>query len=56
MHTAAKTRTVIRHRLLISETIEERISEAALAHDILGDAGFARAFTRDDLDFLLAEV
>ena len=52
---------MIAYRMLTSGTIEEKIWElqqrkAALARDILGEGSFARALTRDDLDYLLAEV
>jgi superfamily II DNA or RNA helicase len=60
-HRIGQDRTVIAYRMLTSGTIEEKIWElqqrkAALARDILGEGGFARALTRDDLDYLLAEV
>ena len=60
-HRIGQNRTVIAYRMLTSGTIEEKIWElqqrkAALARDILGEGGFARALTRDDLDYLLAEV
>jgi SNF2 family DNA or RNA helicase len=60
-HRIGQNRTVIAYRMLTSGTIEEKIWElqqrkAALARDILGEGGFARALTRGDLDFLLAEV
>ena len=29
--------------------------KAALARDVLGEDGFARALTRDDLEYLLAD-
>ncbi len=54
-------RPVTIYRLVTKGTIEEKIWElqqrkAALARDILGEGGFARALTRDDLNYLLAEV
>ena len=60
-HRIGQDRTVIAYRMLTSGTIEEKIWElqqrkAALARDILGEGSFARALTRDDLDYLLAEV
>ena len=60
-HRIGQDRTVIAYRMLTSGTIEEKIWElqqrkAALARDILGEGGFARALTRDDLDYLLADV
>jgi len=59
-HRIGQDRTVIAYRLLTTGTIEEKIwdlqqRKAALARDILGDGGFARALTREDLDFLLAD-
>ncbi|HXQ20499.1 MAG TPA: DEAD/DEAH box helicase [Candidatus Acidoferrales bacterium] len=60
-HRIGQDRTVIAYRMLTSGTIEEKIWElqqrkAALARDILGEGGFARALTRSDLDYLLAET
>jgi superfamily II DNA or RNA helicase len=60
-HRIGQDRTVIAYRMLTAGTIEEKIWElqqrkAALARDILGEGGFARALTRDDLNYLLAEV
>ena len=60
-HRIGQDRTVIAYRMLTSGTIEEKIWElqqrkAALARDILGEGGFARTLTRDDLDYLLAET
>jgi len=59
-HRIGQKRTVIAYRMLTEGTIEERIWElqqrkAALARDVLGEDGFARALTRDDLQYLLAE-
>jgi SNF2 family DNA or RNA helicase len=60
-HRIGQDRTVIAYRMLATGTIEEKIWElqqrkAALARDLLGEGGFARALTRDDLDYLLAET
>jgi superfamily II DNA or RNA helicase len=60
-HRIGQDHTVIAYRMLATGTIEEKIWElqqgkAALARDILGEGGFARALTRNDLDFLLAET
>lgn len=60
-HRIGQDRTVIAYRLLTRGTIEERIWElqqrkAALVRDVLGETGFARALTRDDLEFLLADA
>ncbi len=57
-HRIGQTRTVIACRLLAAGTIEEKIWELqqrkeALASDVLGEDGFARALTTGDLDYLL---
>jgi superfamily II DNA or RNA helicase len=59
-HRIGQDRTVIAYRLLAVGTIEEKIWElqqrkAALARDILGESGFARALSKNDLEFLLAD-
>jgi len=58
-HRIGQTRTVIAYRILTTGTIEEKIWElqqrkAALASDILGEAGFARDLDRGDLQYLFA--
>jgi SNF2 family DNA or RNA helicase len=60
-HRIGQERTVIAYRLLTTGTIEEKIWElqqrkAELARDVLGEDGFARTLTRDDLDYLLADI
>lgn len=60
-HRIGQDRTVIAYRMLTRGTIEERIWElqqrkAALVRDVLGEGGFGRALTRDDLEYLLADV
>jgi superfamily II DNA or RNA helicase len=60
-HRIGQDRTVIAYRMLARGTIEERIWElqqrkAALARDVLGEGGFARTLTREDLAYLLADV
>jgi len=60
-HRIGQDKTVIAYRMLATGTIEEKIFDlqqrkAALVRDILGEGGFARALTSDDLDFLLAEA
>ncbi len=57
-HRIGQDRTVIAYRMITAGTIEERIWElqqkkAAMVRDILGEDGFARALTRDDLQYLL---
>jgi SNF2 family DNA or RNA helicase len=47
--------------MLTQGTIEERIwdlqqRKASLMREVLGEDGFGRSLTREDLDFLLAEV
>jgi len=59
-HRIGQDKTVIAYRLVASGTVEEKIFElqqrkAALARDLLGEDGFARSLSRDDLDFLLNE-
>jgi superfamily II DNA or RNA helicase len=59
-HRIGQDRTVIAYRLLARGTIEEKIwdlqqRKAALARDLLGEGGFGRALTRDDLEYLLTE-
>jgi SNF2 family DNA or RNA helicase len=60
-HRIGQDRTVIAYRLLTRGTIEEKIwqlqqRKAALVQDVLGESGFARALTRDDLEFLLTDA
>ena len=60
-HRIGQDRTVIAYRLLTTSTIEEKIwdlqqRKAALVRDVLGESGFARALTREDLEFLLADA
>jgi len=59
-HRIGQDRTVIAYRLVTRGTVEEKIHElqqkkSALVRDVLGEEGFARALTRQDLDFLLAD-
>ena len=59
-HRIGQTSHVIAYRLLVKESIEEKIrklqrSKSALAQDILGEESFTRALTLDDFRFLLGE-
>jgi hypothetical protein len=58
-HRIGQARKVIAYRLLIKDSIEEKIralqkQKGALAQDILGEEKFAQALTLDDLRHLLA--
>jgi len=57
-HRIGQTRTVFAYRLLMRETIEDKIRQlqtykSALAKNVLGEEGFARALTLDDFKYLL---
>lgn len=57
-HRIGQDKTVIACRLVAAGTVEEKIYDlqqrkAALARDVLGEDGFARTLSRDDLDYLL---
>lgn len=59
-HRIGQTEKVIAYRLLIKNSIEEKIRQlqiqkAALAEDILGEERFAAALTLDDLRYLLED-
>ena len=59
-HRIGQTSHVIAYRLLVKESIEEKIrklqrTKSALAEDILGEESFTRALTLDDFRFLLGE-
>jgi len=59
-HRIGQTSHVIAYRLLVKESIEEKIrklqrSKSALAQDILGEESFTRALTLDDFRFLLGD-
>lgn len=59
-HRIGQTRPVNAYRLLIKDSIEEKIrklqkTKSALAADVLGEERFAQSLTLDDLKFLLAE-
>ena len=57
-HRIGQKSTVIAYRLLVKDSIEEKIralqlSKGALAADLLGEESFAKALTKDDFGFLL---
>jgi SNF2 family DNA or RNA helicase len=59
-HRIGQTNKVMAYRLLIKDSIEEKIRELqkqkkALAEDVLGEAKFAQSLTLQDLQFLLAD-
>ncbi len=59
-HRIGQVRKVIAYRLLIKDSIEEKIralqkSKRALAEEVLGEERFSAALTLDDLKFLLAD-
>jgi hypothetical protein len=59
-HRIGQNRTVIAYRLLIKNSIEEKVrllqkQKKALAEDILGEERFAQALTLDDLHFLFSD-
>jgi len=58
-HRIGQTSKVIAYRLLIKQSIEEKIrllqrQKRALAEDILGEESFTRSLTLDDLHYLFA--
>jgi hypothetical protein len=59
-HRIGQTRKVIAYRLLIKDSIEEKIralqkTKSALAGDVLGEEKFSQSLNLDDLRYLLAE-
>jgi SNF2 family DNA or RNA helicase len=59
-HRIGQKQTVFAYRLLVKNSIEEKIRalqkhKGRLAHDILGEESFAQALTLDDFRFLLGE-
>ena len=59
-HRIGQTRNVMAYRLLIKNSIEEKIRELqkqkkALAEDVLGEEKFAQGLSLDDLRFLFAD-
>ncbi len=60
-HRIGQTSKVIAYRLLIQDSIEQKIrqlqrAKAALAQDVLGEEAFAQGLTLDDLRFLFADA
>src|SRR5207253_5153564 len=59
-HRIGQTSKVIAYRLLIKDSIEQKIrqlqrAKAALAEDVLGEERFSQSLTLDDLRFLFGE-
>jgi len=59
-HRIGQTQKVIAYRLLIKDSVEEKIralqrQKSQLANDILGEEKFSQSLTLDDLRFLLAD-
>jgi SNF2 family DNA or RNA helicase len=59
-HRIGQTRTVNAYRLIAPGTVEEKIWElqerkAKTISDVLGEEGFARSLSKDDLDYLFSE-
>lgn len=57
-HRIGQTSTVFAYRLLVKNSIEEKIrllqkAKGSLAEDILGEESFGKALTKDDFKFLL---
>lgn len=60
-HRIGQVNKVIAYRLLIKNSVEEKIralqkAKSALAEDVLGEERFAQSLTIDDMRFLLADV
>ncbi|EEF62262.1 DEAD/DEAH box helicase [Pedosphaera parvula] len=60
-HRIGQSRNVIAYRLLIKESIEEKIRQlqkqkSSLADDVLGEEKFAQSLTMQDLEFLLSDA
>jgi len=59
-HRIGQTRTVNAYRLIAPGTVEEKIWElqqrkAQTISDVLGEEGFARSLSKNDLEYLFAE-
>lgn len=59
-HRIGQTSNVIAYRLIMKETIEQKIralqkTKAALAQDVLGEENFQKSLTLDDLRFLFSD-
>jgi SNF2 family DNA or RNA helicase len=60
-HRIGQTQNVIAYRLLVKDSIEEKIrslqkTKSALADDVLGEERFAQNLTVDDLQFLFSDA
>ena len=60
-HRIGQDQNVIAYRLLIKDSIEEKIrtlqkTKSALADDVLGEEKFAQTLTLDDLHFLVSDT
>ena len=59
-HRIGQTRTVNAYRLIALGTVEEKIwdlqqRKSQTIQDVLGEEGFARSLSKDDLDYLFSE-
>jgi SNF2 family DNA or RNA helicase len=60
-HRIGQVNKVIAYRLLMRDSVEEKIrvlqqQKQAVSAGVLGEEGFAKSLTRDDLRFLFAPV
>lgn len=58
-HRIGQDRTVITYRLVSKDTVEDKIfqlqeSKSAMVKDVLGEEGFNRSLTKEDLDFIFS--
>ena len=59
-HRIGQTHQVIAYRLVVKNSIEEKIrhlqrTKSAMASDVLGEESFAKALTLNDFQFLLED-